>query len=302
MSNARLLVSLKHVPFPVLHNRTDEVYSKTFKKPVQFRHHLEWHLQDAPCEYQCPGCKTMFPALSRLLYHTESNSRRCHFRDSANYNVFLNQAMGGLIDIVDEHGLGGGEKILEFAVPDQAFEDFNPEGRAGRPTEKKVVTAAWEGIQQNDMADSNWNLETEAVKSKIDYDQYKVVHPDIDDAFKNLPELGEKVAPKPAANLVTCSPLKVEAGNNLVSYSDDVAQAEARPPVRTGDEFHVHPMVKTCAKPEESVLVEDSKLYVTGRGYPVQQVSPLTEASLRKVPMLNRNMRRLKPYMRGPMG
>lgn len=274
-------------------------YSKTFKKPGQFRHHLEWHLQDAPCEYQCPGCKAMFPALSRLLHHTESKSRRCRFRESVNYNVFLNQAMGGLVDIVDEHGLGGGEKILEFAVPDQAFEDFNPDGRAGRPIEKKMVTAAWEGIQQDDMLDDRWDPELEIAKVKIDYDQYKVVHPDIDDAFKNLPELGDKIAPEPEVKFVACSPVKAEAGDDLVSFSDDDVKTKVNSPVKSENAFQVHRKGTTYLNPKKSARVEfeNPKLHATGQGYAVQEVSRLTKASLREVPMLNRNMRRLKASM-----
>jgi hypothetical protein len=236
----------------------------------------------------------MFPALSRLLYHTESKSRRCRFRESGNYNVFLNQAMGGLVDIVDEHGLGGGAKILEFAVPDQAFEDFNPEGRAGRPTEKKMVTAAWEGSQQKDPVDDTWDHEIETTKVKIDYDQYKVAHPDIDDAFKNLPELGDKIAPEPEVKFAACSPVKVEAGDDLVSFSDDDAKTRVNSPVKGEDVFHPD------VRPKKSVRVQDPKLYVTGQGYAVQEVSPLAKALIQKVPMLNRNICRLKYSMADP--
>lgn len=188
----------------------------------------------------------MFICLSSLFFHTESRSQRCHYRDSPTYNIFINQALGGLVDIVDQHGLGS-EKVLEFAVPDQAFDDFAPPGRIGRPTEEKVVTAAWLGNKRNGqerspvrlpnipgLADSN---------VKLEFESYETAPVEIDDAFRNLPELGDKIAPEreevtdgtprqvdrneahTQAKKHTGDEVKVEIPGDLVTLSNNDAKA-----------------------------------------------------------------------------
>jgi hypothetical protein len=242
---------------------TDHSHSKMFKKPGQFRNHLEWHMQPNPCEYQCPSCKKMFTCLSSLLFHTESKSQRCHYRDSPSYNIFLNQALGGLVDVVDEHGLGS-ERVLEFAVPEQAYEDFGPSGRAGRPTEQKMVTAAWEGNQRNGQERSpvrNAKVLADGVKVKIEYDEYKIVGVDIDDAFKNLPELGDKVAPEPEVKVEARKQVKFETHDQLVSFNEDApTRVNSDDGVRSEDGVYVKTEVNIQKQTKKSGVVEDHLL------------------------------------------
>lgn len=220
----------------------------------------------------------MFTCLSSLLFHTESKSQRCHYRDSPTYNIFLNQALGGLVDVVDEHGLGS-ERVLEFAVPEQAYEDFGPSGRAGRPTEKKMVTAAWEGNQRNGQERSpvrNANVLADDGEVKIEYDEYKIIGVEIDDAFKNLPELGDKVAPEPEVKVEARKQVKFETNDQLVSFNEDApTRVNSDDGVKSEDGVYMKTEVKVNAETKKNAVVQDRLLVKPisdGKGDVVQEI------------------------------
>ncbi|KAB5545613.1 hypothetical protein GE09DRAFT_1224572 [Coniochaeta sp. 2T2.1] len=119
---------------------------ESFKKPRQLEAHLPKHQKAKKFEYECPGCHDRFETISALIAHTESQSIRCHFRNSKNYGHFLAQALVGIVDVVGEdveHGL------VEFAISKDAKQIFgggpapyNQEMRRSRSGEFKAATAA----------------------------------------------------------------------------------------------------------------------------------------------------------------
>ncbi|KAB5563046.1 hypothetical protein GE09DRAFT_1219629 [Coniochaeta sp. 2T2.1] len=119
---------------------------ESFKKPGQLEAHLPKHQKAKKFEYECPGCHDRFETIAALIAHTESQSIRCHFRNSKNYGHFLAQALVGIVDVVGEdveHGL------VEFAISKEAKQIFgggpapyNRETRRSRSDEFKAATAA----------------------------------------------------------------------------------------------------------------------------------------------------------------
>ncbi|EXJ75262.1 uncharacterized protein A1O5_01958 [Cladophialophora psammophila CBS 110553] len=69
---------------------------RQFKTPVQFREHLlsSSHIGG---QVTCPLCLKLFATTSAWVAHTESASKRCDIRNSANFNQIMREITGGVL-------------------------------------------------------------------------------------------------------------------------------------------------------------------------------------------------------------
>lgn len=48
---------------------------------------------------QCPSCSRYFTTIQALVQHSESQSTRCHLRDSEEFHQFLDTLTGGMVAV-----------------------------------------------------------------------------------------------------------------------------------------------------------------------------------------------------------
>ncbi|PFH61392.1 hypothetical protein XA68_17504 [Ophiocordyceps unilateralis] len=88
---------------------------KTFHKAGGLVAHLR-SLAHAEKKYHCPYCHRRFPTLTAIVAHAEQSSSRCHIRESDNYDAFMDQLTGGVIDVGEERHDDGTIKYEMAAV------------------------------------------------------------------------------------------------------------------------------------------------------------------------------------------
>ncbi|RDA87565.1 hypothetical protein CP532_3955 [Ophiocordyceps camponoti-leonardi (nom. inval.)] len=77
--------------------------NKVFNKATGFMAHLRSPAH-AEKKYHCPYCNRRFPTMTAIVSHAEQSSARCHIRESDNYEAFMDQLTGGVIDVgFDRH-------------------------------------------------------------------------------------------------------------------------------------------------------------------------------------------------------
>ncbi|RCI11628.1 hypothetical protein L249_7655 [Ophiocordyceps polyrhachis-furcata BCC 54312] len=77
--------------------------TKVFNRAGGLMAHLR-SLAHAEKKYHCPYCNRRFPTMTAIVAHAEQSSARCHIRESDNYEAFMDQLTGGVIDVgLDRH-------------------------------------------------------------------------------------------------------------------------------------------------------------------------------------------------------
>ncbi|KAF4589619.1 Zinc finger, C2H2 [Ophiocordyceps camponoti-floridani] len=79
---------------------------KTFLKAGPLVSHLR-SMAHAVKRYHCPYCHRRFPTLTSIVAHAEQSSSRCHIRDSDNYDAWIDQLTGGVLDVGVERHVDG---------------------------------------------------------------------------------------------------------------------------------------------------------------------------------------------------
>lgn len=99
-------------------------HRKTFKSVGAFRAHLQTEGVHTVQRVQCPMCSRNFRTIEALVQHCESQSVRCHLRDSEEYEQFLDTLTGGLVGIEGRHV----DLTVSYAVPADAAKALAPGG------------------------------------------------------------------------------------------------------------------------------------------------------------------------------
>ncbi|KAK5993942.1 hypothetical protein PT974_07380 [Cladobotryum mycophilum] len=97
---------------------------KTFKTAKALVGHLRGPAHGDKT-YRCPHCFKEFKSLTAITQHAESNGNRCRIRDTENYNAYLDQLTGGIIDVQPSRHADG---TVAYRTSDKAKELFNGKG------------------------------------------------------------------------------------------------------------------------------------------------------------------------------
>ncbi|RBA08846.1 hypothetical protein FPRO05_07126 [Fusarium proliferatum] len=54
-------------------------------------------------KYRCPYCLNTFGSLASITQHVESNSSKCHIRESEQFNAYMDQLLASLVDVKERH-------------------------------------------------------------------------------------------------------------------------------------------------------------------------------------------------------
>ncbi|KUI57917.1 Protein glass [Cytospora mali] len=109
-------------------------YTKKYKCPRQpcIKNALVQHLRSAAHNgrnVSCPTCLKHFDFLYALAAHVESQSQKCHMRQSAAYGWFLNQLTWGAAEL----GGSNGDYMEKYQFQKEFLEDYGPQ-KTMRPT------------------------------------------------------------------------------------------------------------------------------------------------------------------------
>ncbi|PHH74973.1 hypothetical protein CDD80_2725 [Ophiocordyceps camponoti-rufipedis] len=103
LSEAQVLESMDidHPDHPSFNSKR-----KTFLKAGPLVAHLR-SMAHAVKRYHCPYCHRRFPTLTAIVAHAEQSSARCHIRESDNYDAWIDQLTGGVLDVGVERHVDG---------------------------------------------------------------------------------------------------------------------------------------------------------------------------------------------------
>lgn len=101
------------------------LYRKSFPSKNAFVSHLR--SAHGGNDISCPTCGNHFGSLHALAAHVESQSRKCHMRESKAYGWFLNQLTWGTAEVAGRHG----DYTLKYQLQKGFQEDFGPHKSTG---------------------------------------------------------------------------------------------------------------------------------------------------------------------------
>ena len=84
-------------------------------------------------QMQCPSCLRLFPGVTALTQHVESQGTRCKVRDSDQYRIFVDQLTAGLTDVDGRHN----DNTVRYVVP-----ETDPSNKGATPEERQAALAS----------------------------------------------------------------------------------------------------------------------------------------------------------------
>ncbi|EFW99734.1 dhhc zinc finger membrane protein [Grosmannia clavigera kw1407] len=97
---------------------------KSFKSASGFITHLRSDAAHTSLRVQCPSCSRYFTTIQALVQHSESQSARCHLRDSEEFHHFLDTLTGGMVAVQGRNI----DLTVAYEVQPGAVRDLLPNG------------------------------------------------------------------------------------------------------------------------------------------------------------------------------
>lgn len=122
----------------------DPILRKSYPLGNSLRNHLKSPAH-SHVRYQCPSCLQFFGSATALTAHSESQSRRCHIRDTDDYNQYLDQLTGG---IAEARGRHDADHTVRYGVQRGAARTYNlPLAALGGNDDRGRTAGAGAGCQ-----------------------------------------------------------------------------------------------------------------------------------------------------------
>ncbi|KAL6913776.1 hypothetical protein ACHAP8_001719 [Fusarium lateritium] len=119
---------------------------KTFKSGQALLGHLRSEAH-SETKYRCPYCLNTFGSLTSITQHAESNGNKCKIRETDIYRAYMDQLLGGMVDVKNEQHDDGTVKY-------EVAKDFKP--RQGPVQEEPKVNPKSLGRDPYKHEDIHW--------------------------------------------------------------------------------------------------------------------------------------------------
>jgi hypothetical protein len=120
--------------------------TKTFKSGQALLGHLRSEAH-SETKYRCPYCLNTFGSLTSITQHAESNGSKCKIRETAIYSAYMDQLLGGMVDVMEN-------KHEDGTIKYEMSKNFKP--RQGPVQDEPRVNPKSFGRDHYKHEDINW--------------------------------------------------------------------------------------------------------------------------------------------------